>query len=300
MNLKTQKLQSLNAERIATELETLTSESVRGHVGRFLSMLLGSAVKAGILASSPWHKGYRSPKRNVPILDSHALFLLIEAATTVQPILALAGFCGLRRGEIFALTLADFGPDPENPQWVDVNKARIRGYGAYECDTIKSTKTGGRRLVPIPSVALPFLLPLLSDARSNKSDGLLFETFRSDVTRRIAKACKDTGLPKLTLHDLRHLCGSHLMQEAGPAAAQAVLGHKQVSTTVDVYGHLSPLYLKKQMEAGSIREDAETVMEEAETFLRHNDPTVTTFARKVRQLCQRLSIRNDKRVTESP
>ena len=177
---------------------------------------------------------------------------------------------------------------------------RVRGYGKYNCDTIKSTKTGNRRLIPIPSAALPFVLPLLAGAAGRKNETLLFPTFRSDVTRRTTQACKKAGLPNLTLHDFRHLCGSHLMQEAGPAAAQAVLGHKQVSTTVDVYGHLTPLYLRRQMEASSIRDDAVSVAEQVGNFLAHADPAVAEFARNVQQLCQRLSIRKKKDLPLSP
>lgn len=140
-SLKGIRLRNLSSDRIEEALGVIISDSVKGHTGRFISIILGAAVKAGFLEKSPWQKGYQSPKRVVPLLDSDALLRLIEAAPTVQPILALAGYCGLRRGEIFALTCADFGPDPSNPEWVDVNKARVRGYGEYDGDLVKSTKT---------------------------------------------------------------------------------------------------------------------------------------------------------------
>jgi integrase len=287
LELKTTRINNLTKEKIESELSSIQSDAVRGHTGRFLSILLGAAEKAGLITKSPWHKGYRSPKRDVPMIGEKGLVKLIEAAPTVQPILALAGFCGLRRGEIFALTPSEFGPDPRNPEWVDIKKARIKGYGKEKYDLIKSTKTGHRRMVPIPSAALKYLIPLLETASGNSED-LLFPTFRTDIAHRMAKACIDAGLPKLTLHDLRHLCGSHLMQDSGPAAAQAVLGHQQISTTVDVYGHLSPLYLKRQMEAGSIRQDAVKVAEAAQFLIGHEDSSVAEFARSVVELCQRL------------
>ena len=299
-NLKYTRLLDLNHDQIESSLSLITSDSVRGHTGRFLSVLLGAAVKREFISKAPWHKGYQSPKRNVPMLDENDLVALLEASgSSIQPILALAGFCGLRRGEIFALTKSDFGPDFTNPEWVDVSKARVRGYGKYDCDDIKSTKTGSRRVLPIPSKALPYIIPLLTND-SNGKDDLLFPTFRSDITRRIQTACKKADLPKLTLHDLRHLCGSHIMMQAGPAAAQAILGHKQVSTTVDVYGHLSPLYLKRQMEASSIRDDAILVAEQAEKLLLHDDPEVAELAASALQLCQYLSIRKRKRATAKP
>ena len=299
-NLKYTRLLDLHHDQIESSLSNITSDSVRGHTGRFLSVMLGAAVKREFLSKTPWHKGYQSPKRNVPMLDENDLVALIEASgSSVQPILALAGFCGLRRGEIFALTIADFGPDHTNPEWVDVSKARVRGYGKYDCDDIKSTKTGSRRVLPIPSKALPYIIPLLTEGVT-KPETLLFPTFRSDVTRRIQTACKKADLPKLTLHDLRHLCGSHIMMEAGPAAAQAILGHKQVTTTVDVYGHLTPLYLKRQMESGSISDDAAVVADMAEKLLHHEDPAVVDFAASTLQLCQYLSIRKRKRATAKP
>lgn len=50
------------------------------------------------------------------------------------------------------------------------------------------------------------------------------------------------GLPdRLRVHDLRHTCASLLIDlGAHPKVIQEWLGHKSITVTIDVYGHLFP------------------------------------------------------------
>jgi len=63
-------------------------------------------------------------------------------------------------------------------------------------------------------------------------------------TRRVAKARKALGsdaLPEITLHGLRHSHATVLL-EAGenPKIVQERLGHTTITTTMDVYSHVTP------------------------------------------------------------
>ena len=55
--------------------------------------------------------------------------------------------------------------------------------------------------------------------------------------RLLAKA----GLPHFRIHDLRHSCASILLA-AGvpPKVIQEMLGHSQISTTMNIYAHVMP------------------------------------------------------------
>ena len=49
------------------------------------------------------------------------------------------------------------------------------------------------------------------------------------------------GLPKLTIHGLRHTHATLFMkQEANPKVVQEQLGHSSISVNLDVYSHVVP------------------------------------------------------------
>lgn len=54
---------------------------------------------------------------------------------------------------------------------------------------------------------------------------------------------------QIRFHDLRHTCGSLLfMAGANPASVQRILRHKDPRTTTETYGHLSPGYLRSEVD----------------------------------------------------
>jgi integrase len=47
------------------------------------------------------------------------------------------------------------------------------------------------------------------------------------------------GLPDMRFHDLGHSCATTLIaQGVHPRVVQEILGHSQISTTMNVYGHV--------------------------------------------------------------
>jgi integrase len=61
------------------------------------------------------------------------------------------------------------------------------------------------------------------------------------VSRRFAALVKQAGLPKLTMHGLRHTWATLAMAAGVPAkVVQEHLGHTNVSITLQLYSHVSP------------------------------------------------------------
>lgn len=49
------------------------------------------------------------------------------------------------------------------------------------------------------------------------------------------------GLPKIRFHDLRHTCATLLLgQNVNPKIVQEMLGHANISETMDTYSHVLP------------------------------------------------------------
>ena len=62
-----------------------------------------------------------------------------------------------------------------------------------------------------------------------------------NLTRHFNKALITAGLPPKRFHDLRHTCASLLLaQSVQPRVVMEILGHSQISLTMDTYSHVIP------------------------------------------------------------
>ena len=77
--------------------------------------------------------------------------------------------------------------------------------------------------------------------------GLVFTTpigtplDKANMGKRFKATLKRAGLPMMRFHDLRHCCASLLLaQNVHPKVVQEILGHSQISMTLDLYSHVLP------------------------------------------------------------
>jgi integrase len=63
----------------------------------------------------------------------------------------------------------------------------------------------------------------------------------SNVDKRLKSLLAEAGLPRQRFHDLRH-CAASLLLAGGvaPRTIMGILGHSQISLTMNTYAHLSP------------------------------------------------------------
>lgn len=63
--------------------------------------------------------------------------------------------------------------------------------------------------------------------------------FPDSITQWFAKFVKRTGLPKVTVHSLRHTYASLMIADGIPLVVVShQLGHAQTSTTANIYAHV--------------------------------------------------------------
>ena len=61
------------------------------------------------------------------------------------------------------------------------------------------------------------------------------------MTRAFKKVVTTAGLPKLTIHGLRHTHATILLEQGvNPKVVSERLGHASVATTMDIYSHVLP------------------------------------------------------------
>lgn len=143
---------------------------------------------------------------------------------------------GMREGELLALSPADIDIDNK---LISINRTYQRIGGK---DVFTSPKTRkSKRKIPIPD----FLCQELSDYIQSRymldADERLFPITKSYLSHEMIRGCKNTGVKKIRIHDIRHSHASLLINQGCDALMLADrLGHEKVSTTLNTYSHLFP------------------------------------------------------------
>ncbi|TGD88558.1 site-specific integrase [Mycolicibacterium sp. CH28] len=150
----------------------------------------------------------------------------------------LMAYGGLRFGECAALRVGDVDVDSRRIV-VDKQITQVRGRGRIEGDT----KTHQVRRVPILTAELADALAPVIKGRD--PDEYLFPGPDGNAmtigwfNARFSKAVEALGVPGVTPHTLRHTAGSLVISEVGSVVvASKLLGHRNVSTTANVYSHM--------------------------------------------------------------
>ncbi|WP_240610894.1 site-specific integrase [Ammonifex thiophilus] len=115
---------------------------------------------------------------------------------------------------------------------------------------------GSRRKVPVDSVTLAWLREWRKEQLEERlrageewadREGLVFTTRKGEVIARstawfvFTRLCREAGVRRIRVHDLRHTHASLLLkQNVHPKVAQERLGHSDIKTTLDIYSHLLP------------------------------------------------------------
>lgn len=240
--------------------------------------VLKLGVERGYLRNDPCSH-VRLPKASAPTSAKRIVLTASEVrdlAESIDPrfrcFLYTAAYTGMRAGEVEALRRCDVDLVEGK---VRVERA-LKEIGAKLI--FGPTKTGQVRQVTLPNFLVDLLKEHLQFVDGGP-EALVFtgvqgdpirhhnfyrRYFRSAVTARrcgrcqtvvrpkVTRACPDCGSADLTyvlpsekhglrFHDLRHTCATILIAAgAHPKAIQEHLGHQNIQTTFDTYGHLLP------------------------------------------------------------
>lgn len=222
-----------------------------GHAYGILNMICNTAVRDGLLDRNPCQiTGAMNPKpkKKVKIpstVELHAIADKLgadEGTARFKALVLLAGWCGLRFGEVSELRRGDFGPDCQTVTITRAVTHRLDANGdkSSRC-RIDTTKTAeDERTVTIPPHIRDDVKAHLARYVAKGDDALLFtparggchlgdRVFNKDVFK---KAAKSIGREDLSAHDLRRFAGSKNAQVATLTENMARLGHKTVEAAL--------------------------------------------------------------------
>jgi len=234
-NMKLEQVTDMHIkEYIALKLKDLNTTTVRKHFFT-LKKIFNDALKG----RSPCI-GIKPPKMNDyrPIIPTEEEFDRIwkcfkNYGLDLEIIILLAGWCGLRRGEIFALKSNDIN-EKEGTITIDEAVAMVEDKYEYEFKSPKSKN--GIRTIVVPD----YLMELLKKYITTKGlvHAQLFTMKPDYFTARFREIMNKHNLPKFRFHDLRHYHASLLYKYNVPDLyASERLGH-DIWVLKRIYQHL--------------------------------------------------------------
>ena len=170
------------------------------------------------------------------------------------PMIIIAGNYGLRRSEVLGLKWDSL--NFENKEFT-IKHVVSRFITVVEKDDTK-TENSYRTLQMTPEAEKIFVEAKRQEERNRKLFGADYvendyifkwddgRPFTPDyVTRTFKKILKKYNLPEIRFHDLRHSCASLLIEKGcNLRQVMELLGHADIQTTGNVYGHLTNDNLK--------------------------------------------------------
>ena len=170
-----------------------------------------------------------------------------EQEDTPYTIFMTLYYTGMREGELLALTPAD----------IDFRESVIRINKTYQRldkrDIITTPKTPKSKRVITISPALCTCLEKYLKAHAFAPSERMFPYTKSYLYRKMVEGCKQTGVKRIRVHDIRHSHASLLVEMGfSPLLIAERLGHERVQTTMNTYSHLYP---NKQAEVAKQLED---------------------------------------------
>ncbi len=204
--------------------------AIFNHAVRFYGLKENPAAKAGSMGKEKgremlfWTQE-EYEKFSIAMMDKPVSFYAFE----------MLYWCGIREGELLALTPADFDFEKST---VTINKSYQRIDGR---DVITEPKTPkSNRTIKMPQFLAEEIQDYLKMLYGIGADDRMFTVTKSYPHREMDRGSKEAGVPRIRIHDIRHSAVSLLIDMGFSATAIADrVGHESIDITYN-YAHLFP------------------------------------------------------------
>lgn len=234
----------------------LSAKSVRNFMTVF-SLIFEDAISKDLIDSNPTKRVKRPPK-NPPHVSFYSmdqtkkLFKAIHGHR-LEDLIVLTTLYGLRKSEVLGLKWDAI--DFENKR-VTIKRTVVRLYDTVEKEKTK-TKSSYRTYPLLPVAEDIFRRQMELETQNREKFGELYKesgyVFKWDngkpyapryINETFVSLLRKNGLPPIRFHDLRHTCASMMIEQGRNLKdVQVWLGHSDIQTTGNVYGHLTNKHL---------------------------------------------------------
>lgn len=226
--LKTAKGEPLSTSYLRTVHQQLSS--IFNHAVKYYGLQVNPAQRAGNMGVDErkemlfWTKD-EYKRFSETIMDKPMAYYAFE----------MLYWCGIREGELLALTPADFDFDAGT---VSITKSYQRLKGEDVITTPKTRKSN--RVVQMPDFLCEEMQDYFKQIYKLKPTDRIFPINKHFLCREMERGCKLSGVKRIRTHDLRHSHISLLIDMGFTALAIADrVGHESIEITYR-YAHLFP------------------------------------------------------------
>ncbi|MDD6491357.1 MAG: tyrosine-type recombinase/integrase [Firmicutes bacterium] len=227
-----------------------------------MANFFNAAVDNDIIRNSPLKRTVVLPKkqkkeRRVLTLSEQTAFLEGAQSYDNFPVFVFALQTGMRAGEVIGLQFKDidFGR-----RYINVNQSCEYDYKQKEfvCGSPKSES--GQRCIPMTDVVFNILNKQREKKATRKIVNLKYADFvflskkgvplkNSSLDEQLAKIARELKIEKFSMHTFRHTFATRCIEaEVNPKTLQTILGHSDISLTLNLYTHTTTEHMKKEME----------------------------------------------------
>ena len=220
-----------------TYLKTLHNQlsAIFNHAVRYYELRSNPAAKVGNMGSEEHREMLFWTKEEYKqfafeMMDKPVSFYAFE----------MLYWCGIREGELLALTPADFDFEKKT---LRINKSYQRLQGKNVITTPKTKKSN--RVIQMPDFLCDEMQDYFKQLYGLEPDSRIFPLTKHTLKRGMEFGCKASGVKVIRIHDLRHSHVSLLINMGYSAVAIGNrVGHESVEITYR-YAHLFPTVQKE-------------------------------------------------------
>ena len=215
-----------------TYLKTIHNQmsAIFNHAIKFYGLQINPAAKAGSMGEKEAQEmDFWTKEEFLKFIDAMMDYPIYYYA------FEMLYWCGLRLGELLALTPDDFD---FNTGTVSITKSYQR---IKKQDVVTSPKTKKSiRIIQMPEFLTQEIQDYLKRLYGVEHDSRIFPLTKNGLKRHMEKGCKASGVKVIRIHDLRHSHVSLLIDMGFSALAIADrVGHESIDITYR-YAHLFP------------------------------------------------------------
>lgn len=236
------------------------TESAGCSARMIIIMAMKDAVIGGYITYNPSLKikKYKRPKIKIRVLSEEQMkkFLIYAKESNWYLEILLGLFCGLRKGEILGLKFEDIDFDERTitieRQLVSNPELKEKSFTILKNKLIErkpKTKNSIRR-IRAPQIVITELIKRKEQIKKNKEiykdeyDDHNYISCQNNgsphcltaLNECVKKICLKLSYPHITVHGLRHMCATILLEQGATLAKiAAYLGHTSIHTTFEYY-----------------------------------------------------------------
>ena len=229
-----------------------------------LSAMFSDACENGLIAVNPVTKSVKCPKKpekntRVLTLDEQERFLTAARESINYYHFLFILQTGVRSSELRGLKWGDV--DFQN-RIIHIRRNVTHDSNNNRFITGELKTSSGQRDIPMTKTAYDLLMAMKCQQAAKKNRVIQFEFAdhvflnrngrllpNSNYDRYLEKICDKAGIERISMHTLRHTFATRCIESGmKPKTLQKILGHANISMTMDLYVHVTEDEKEKEMQ----------------------------------------------------